>query len=497
MGKRVVAVVAVLALLIQLTGCTVKKTQRLDPTVVTNPAAETIIGITTKAGEELSFDPPGATVRDRVIHAAVNKKPYQIALEQVERLWVQRQEPSTARTIGLAVGLAVGTLVVVAAIVLATKESCPFVYSWDGEQYVFDAEPYGGSITRGLERDDFGELEHLRPNNGQYQLLITNEVEETQFTNLMELQVVDHRSERVVVTDQGRFHTLSSPQPPTAAKDQDGKDLLPWLKATDKRIWEPEAAPGTQTSVRQDIQLTFQKPPSAKKAKLVVNAATSLWGSYMIKAISELRGRDLESWYASMDSDPAAANALLYWTLREELFMLKICTAEPGGWEQRGLLLGGGPFIAEDRAVELDVSRVQGDQLSIRIRPPKGFWALNSFAVDYSLDEQVEVQNLKPIEAKDANGRDRLPELIAADKLYYEMPNIGDRAQVRFLAPAGRTGMKRTVFLHSRGYYKLHLKGTGQPDTEMLQQITAVPDAAARFAGVCFAAWRAAHTSRY
>ena len=64
-----------------------------------------------------------------------------------------------------------------AIIVALTKESCPFVYSWDGKRYVFDAEPYGGAIARVLERDDYPELEHLKPHHGEYRLLITNEVD--------------------------------------------------------------------------------------------------------------------------------------------------------------------------------------------------------------------------------------------------------------------------------------------------------------------------------
>src|SRR5215813_6673330 len=108
--------------------------------------------------------------------------------------------------------------------------------------------------------------------------------------------------------------------------------------------------------------------------------ATGLWGSNMIKEMLKLRGSDLESWYDSMDRDRTQSAALFAWTLREELFALKLEVDEPDGWKHRGTLPGGGPFIAEDRVVVLDVSQATGDQLRIRIRPPVGFWALNSFA---------------------------------------------------------------------------------------------------------------------
>lgn len=491
--KRTISIITIMVLLIQMLGCTVKKVQRVNAPNITNPASEKIVGITTRTGEDISFQPPGAVVQNGKLKAKVNNKDYEIAVDQVERFWIERKEHSTARTIGLVAAIAVGTIGVVAAIIVATKESCPFVYSWDGQQYAFDAEPYGGAITRGLERHDYSELEKLVPDKGLYRLMISNEVDETQFTNLMELMVADHKSDRVAMDDAGNLYTLSKVEPAIAAIDETGRDLLPWLKATDKRIWEPEPETNPNASVRQDVRLTFPKPASAANAKLVVNGGTSLWGSYMIKTFSELRGSDIEDWYASMDDNPLNLAALRAWNEREELFMLKIDVEEANGWVQRGLLLGGGPFVLEDRIVNLDVSRAQGDRLNIRIRPPKGFWAFNSFGVDYSPNQPVQVQILHPIECRDANGQDRLAQVAAADGAYYDMPNIGDRGYVNFKAPAEKPGLKRTVFLHTQGYYRIHVDGTGPADNETLTRIMTIPDAAARFSGLRFAAWQQAH----
>ena len=176
--------------------------------------------------------------------------------------------------------------------------------------------------------------------------------------------------------------------------------------------------------------------------------------------------------------------------------MLKIDLEEPEGWVQRGLLLGGGPFVLEDRIVDLDISRAKGNQLNIRIRPPKGFWAFNSFAVDYSPDQPIQLQTLHPVECRDSGGQDRLPQIAAVDDSYYDMPNIGDKGHLSFNAPPGKPGLKRTVFLHARGYYRIHLNDKGRSDTEALTQITAIPDAAARFSGLRFTAWQTEQRSR-
>jgi hypothetical protein len=491
MPKRMIAMV--LVGLLSLSGCSVRKVQKLPVASVQQPEKEKIVGVTTIKGEDVSFDPPGASIANGTLSATVKKAPYAVQLDQVQRVWVERREKSTARTVGLVAVIAVGTIAIVAGVIAATKQSCPFVYSWNGTEYVFDAEPYGGAISRGLEKDDFSELGQLREQNGLYRLKVTNEVDETQFTNLTELWVVDHPAGTRVVPDiLGKLHTVAAPYAPLSARDAAGHDLLPWLRATDRLIWESPAVPDVDGNLQSDIVMTFPKPAGGAQAKLVANAATGLWGSYMIKKMVELRGRDLGAWYRTIDESKPARDALFAWEVREQLYALKIEVEEPSGWVVRGILPGTGPFISKDRIVLLDVSHVQGDQLHIRIRPPAGFWSLNSFAVDYTPDRALSMQTVKPATARDLQGTNVLPDLVAIDDRYVAMPNVGDTANLTFRAPSRHAGAERAVFLHSRGYYKLHLSGTGEPDTKTLDAIENVPGTAARFAAEKFGEWQIA-----
>src|SRR5580658_1520789 len=318
------AIATLLTVVLLCISCTVMKVRKLDVTQVVQPQQEHIVGITTKKGEDVQFDPPGGMVSQDAIEAKVKSAPYMIAIQDVQRLWVERKGISGPRTIGLAVAIAVVAIGTFAAVVLATKQSCPFVYSWDGTQYVFDAEPYGGAITRGLERDDYAELEHLREQNGLYRLLLTNEVDETQFTNLTELWVVDHAPQlRVVSDEKGNLRGLGDVQKLSAARDRYGNDLLPWLQSTDRKIWEPDAVAGPDGNLRQEVILTFPKPEDAKQANLIANAATGLWGSYMIKRMVELRGREAGNWLSLLDHDPRSVAALEAWGAREETYRLR------------------------------------------------------------------------------------------------------------------------------------------------------------------------------
>jgi hypothetical protein len=454
---------------------------------------DSIVELATVDNEILRFTPPGVGLNPAGGVQGVVSFTYEVPLAEVQRLWVQRKTVSKGRTLAL-VAL-VGLLAIgIFAADEASKpppESCPFVYSWDGTQYVRDAEPYGGATSRGLERDDYAELEHVRAEGGAYRLIATNEVPETQFTNLMELLVADHPGgTRVVADEAGNIHAVSDLRPPLSAVDREGRSLLPWLERTDGLIWEPEPVVDSRGELRRQLVLTFPRPDGVSGVKLVANAATGSWGSHMIRAMLALHGRELDAWYATLDGD-AGARALLHaWNLREELYALKVEVEEPTGWEVRGILPGGGPVLAEDRLIPLDVSRTRGDRLRIRLRPPAGFWALNSFGMDYGADPPVPVTRLAPVEARDSRDASVLAELRAADDRYQVMPHIGDHVELVFPAPAPRDGMERTVFLHSRGYYRLHLVESGEPDRATLQQIANTPGAPTQFAADRFAEWR-------
>jgi hypothetical protein len=440
-----------------------------------------ITGLTLADARYIRLDSPGGYLHGDTVRGRVDGEPYQIERTAVQRFWVSRA--STGRSVLMVLGLTGAALAVAMVVALATKESCPFIYSWDGERYVFDAEPYGGAISRGLERDDYGVLEHLRADSGLYRLLVTNEVAETQRTNLLELLVVDHDPSVHVVADEwGGLHGITAPAAPIAARDDSGRDLTPWLAKVDERIWEPAPIPGDSTDARDEIVLTFLRPRGATGARLVARVGTGSWGSHMIRSMLQLRGNEVESWYARVDGDPVYRDSVKAWNVREELYALRVDLKMRKGWETRAILPGGGPFISEERAVPLRLDGADGDTIQLRLRPPRGFWALDAFALDFGGEIRLTADTLRPIRAVDDRLGDVLPALSAVDDQYHELPTTSDRAYLTFAAPPPAPGLTRTVLAHTRGWYQLHLPPAGPPDSTALRRLADEPGFIARLA---------------
>ena len=123
------------------------------------------------------------------------------------------------------------------------------------------------------------------------------------------------------------------------------------------------------------------------------------------------------------------------------------------------------------------------------MRPPAGFWALNSFAVTCDEGRPVDIVRVAPKSANTFDGRDILSDLMSIDDSYYSMPLTTDRAEIVFDSPRQRPGKERTVFLHSRGWYQLHLNNN-EPDFDRFTKIMSEPGSAVQFAVEQFTEWR-------
>jgi hypothetical protein len=395
-------------------------------------------------------------------------------------------------------GLAAGFLVVL-AIIAATKESCPFIYAYDGEQYVFDAEPLGGAICPGLAKTDYSRLEHLKPKDGKYSLLLRNEVEETQYLDEMKLVLVDHAPGVEVMPEaNGTMHLIAKPVAPSAVRDERGRDLLKFMQQRDGIAWQtylPRDSSFRSQNLRHELTFEFPKPPDAKTAKLLVNAGTALWGSNMIREMLQLRGDRVDAWYAGVNKAGPELFELLQFIEREELYLLKLHLKAGDTWVQQGFISGGGPLITEDRVLPLDVSQISGDKLTIRLNPPMGFWNIDYLGVEYGDEAVLEIKEVALAQAEDWNATDVAAPMSAADKKYFVMPQVGNWAKVHFEAPPQREGTQRSIFLKTSGYYEIQIDKKQPAKTELIRELLATSGKIVEYSMNEYVKWRAQQVS--
>jgi hypothetical protein len=454
----------------------------------------------TKSGElyEFPMSQPATIMGDKIVGEAVDdggrEYPVSIPLSQVEVVWIKKVDGKRTfiKSFSIAGVAAVASIIAIAA----SDPSCPFVYSFDGNKFVLDAEPYAGAVCSGLKRTESVSLDHLEEVNGEYRMIMANELEETEYADRLVLRVVDHPTGVRAVPDiSGNIITVSRPLSPARAYDGKGNDLLPYISQNDHHVWtgaDDVTIPGDNTELKEELIFEFPKPENTSRAKLLFNGGSTLLGSRTLKFFLGLYGQELSGWYNDVKLPGIAFLKLANLALREELYSLWVQVETEKGWESRMLFLGGPFFISKEKVYNLDLSGVTGDMLRIKLTPPAGFWKIDYIAVDYSENLPVQVTELKAVKGI-LNGNEdgeTTAKLAAADDNFLVMPNNGDMVELIFQAPPHHPDTERTVLLEAVGYYDMHLKFGGEPRWDIIDKVYSEPGFLLRFALKEYDRWK-------
>lgn len=374
-----------------------------------------------------------------------------IPYEQLEKIEVY--EVDYGKTIGIILLDAVGAFAAITLIALALKTSCPFVYAENPDGSHFQGELYSGSVYPQLERHDWLPMPDLEPNGAEYHIRLANKAKEIQHTNLLELVAVDHSIGTEVLFDKnGQLQTLSDPQEPTQALDFEGKDVLDVVRCADGIAWQ-----GNRESQRPradaGVILTFPKPADARSAKLVVNAKNTYWMDFMYGLFLDEFGE--YSGYVREKYLQKSAAEIRQWMDEQNVPLSVSVETSPGQWQKVDYFHLAGPMALRKDVVALDLSAVQGEQVRIKLESGFLFWEIDWAALDFSENEKVTVQTVKPASAMSQTGEDMAAALANDDALYYSQPNIGDEAIAKYPVPPQAKGTQRSLLLHAKGHYQI------------------------------------------
>jgi hypothetical protein len=348
-------------------------------------------------------------------------------------------------------------------IIALTKESCPFIYVYDGEDFEFTGEIFSGAVLPSLERHDYLPLPSLQPRGGYYELKMTNEVHEIQYPNLAELEVVDHPKGTQVLLDRyGNCQSFGAPQAPLSARDRVNADLLPLLAAKDGAKYNGDLS-DRQSGGKDEVFLSFQRPAAAKQGKLLLRANNSFWLDYVMGQFFDLFGDNYSKWFKQQQDASRGGE----WSL-EQGIPLSVYVKQGGQWKYLDHFNVIGSVAAKDVVMACDLSGVEGGTVELKLECGYLFWELDYAAMDFSPQVGTQVKTVGLASATDSRGRDVKDNLAGDDDRYFTMPETGEQALLSFAVPAQEPGTERTVFLHSKGYYEVLRAPSGKADLATL-----------------------------
>jgi len=343
--------------------------------------------------------------------------------------------------------------------------SCPFIYTFDGGDYQFAGEIYSGSVQQQLERHDFLKLPLSDAEEAEYKIKIANELQEIQHTNLLELWVLDHNSNTEIGIDKyGNPYELPNLVAPNTAFNFNGIEVTDLVNTKDNQFYTSKELTG-DLPFTDGIILEFPNPQTAQNAKLSINAKNTLLLDYMIDQFYNQFGDLYDKWTKKRQKAPA--QQLRDWTLNQNL-PLSLAVERNGKWEEVDYFNIAGPINMKEDILSIPLNGSESNPLRIKLEFGNFFWEIDYAGIDYSAGKEINYEVVQIKTAINQNGKDVSKNLKNDDRKYYIQPNVGDEAIVNFALPA-LTAEKRTIFLHSKGWYQILRNPVGTPDREYLE----------------------------
>lgn len=390
----------------------------------------------------------------------------QITIPFSEIVSISINDKNTGRSIANATVGTIGVIVVIFIIILATKSSCPFIYVKNGEEFVFTGELYPGILTANQQLDDYLLLPNLNEVNNEASIKITNELKEIQYTDFVQLLEIDHPyNVKVLLDKNGNPQTFSNIIPPNnVLVDNLNIDNSPALiKDDNSYLFNSEINSSSST---RNIEIEFNKPQNTENAKLFLTVKNSMWLDYVFGKLNQQFG----TYYPQFQKDQQAVSLekSTKW-MQEQNIPLSVYLKTATGWELVDRINTVGPMASRDIAVPIDISKVAGNKVIIKLETGFMFWEVDYAGIDYTENKALDIKYINPYEALDGNGENVTKLLSATDQNYFVQPNIGDEVVVNFKMSEPNLDLKRTCFLKNRGYYNYIRNYEGKPDFQKLK----------------------------
>lgn len=291
--------------------------------------------------------------------------------------------------------------------------SCPFLYTWNGCEYVIENDIYSVARTQMREYIDYLYIQNnIIDKNGEYVFRVRERDNEESWTDTLSLAVIDHDFGVEVGTDStGNFHSFSNLFAPDSAYNEKGDDLLPVLLDDDDLSWEARH--------NETLLMDFSSVDISNGAKLVVRI-DGFEGDLIGKKTGQIPSLLIQT----LENDE--------WITRHKFFPKEFWAI--GIFDLQ-------PYFTESKQVRF---------VSVSCHDGK-YHCVDSVALDNTLDN-LDVVILSPSAARLNEQEDVLKALLDSDD-DYAFTEKGEYIDIAFPCPPRAQEGRHFVFI-SEGYYR-------------------------------------------
>lgn len=375
--------------------------------------------------------------------------------------YVRMDNRKKARRVGGIVAASVGGALGGMALFLVIACGCPHNYTFDGNQFSYSNTLFTGASAQNLERFDYKKLDDLFEDQSTYEMILKNELNESQFINQLELIVVNHDKNISVVSDQqGNLYSIKEANAPISVMNANNEDVKELVITKDEQSYSFNEMTDENMV---NLYATFDKPTDISNAKMVIDLKNTQWGGLVYQEFGNIMGDRFDDWVAkNQERSPEQARK----EQKEAGIQLIPYIKKDNTWIELDAIDLIGEVNYNSLVVPIPEELIGDDKIEIKLQAGFNFWQVDYLAMDFTQSDELDVQTLSPslingVESFSAN---------YDDEKYLELLNTGDSAHIQFMG-LNSSGETRTILLKSKGYYLIKDIYAGKPNWKELMRI--------------------------
>jgi hypothetical protein len=411
------------------------------------------------------------------------KSPFTGQLPLSRLVYVQGRETSFGRTLlALAVIGYVGASAGTAGehqglrVYRPSSGSCPYVYAWDGNQYVLQGEVFGTAFGKALESSTACMLPAASSQSASVLVRVSNERPETHYIDAMQVVAFEAPEGADVLLDNTqRAWPVLHPQSPLQSPEQ--------LLKHDSIYWMSDlASTGMGGNCRDGINLTFPCPGEKQAGSLIIRGVNTRLANAVYDMVFGYLGDDYLRFLHHIEHDADCIHTLRTW-IDEASLTVEVWRGDR--WVCEGRIAPEAITADIARIVRISSGDTKGDSIRIRLSSLADLWQLDAVALDWTPAEPLTPRTLQMRTAKQENVNSVSGCLHARDGNYTVLIP-GEDIRMEFDRHSPSPGYTVAYALEATGYLYEWPPETGASIPSLFQTVAFEPDQSDRIEVVNF-----------
>lgn len=326
-----------------------------------------------------------------------------------------------------------------------TNGSCPYIYSFDGSDFVLEGEAFSTSISRSLESETFHMLHSLQITDDELLVRVSNERPETHLVNKVQLFAVDtHDASSAILDTENTAWPVYEPASPVFAQDHSGNDILGLVQQQDGNYWISDMKNSRAFSgFRDQLDVTFTLPGDRSEAIFIVHAMNTDMVTQAYQMVGTILGDETLHFYQALETDPEMKELVTDWI---EKTSLVVEVEQDDGWIEVDRILPEANVASFSRAVRLENLDQFDDSLNVRVSSLTDVWRIDALMLDTSEVTPLQKQPLEMVSVRSSIGKE-WEETISRSDSSYALLMPPEYMDIRFdPAPARQMDDPRFIF---------------------------------------------------